>query len=295
MSESFEPAFIKPRMYGVPERGALRGELGRRLRALRLEAGLSGRELGRRAKMQQTTISKWESGKQRPTDRGLIRVLDILGADEVVREELLRLQREVAAEDQVRHKASDAELKYVRSALRERASRRSRWFCPIVLPDLLQVAGYLRVTMADEPWFEGIDTAELSIRQLDRQAILFDLQHEFTFLIAEATLYDRRVPPAVTRAQIDRMLSLATLPNITLGIIPADARRPRVPWTGFGVFDESTISLSDFTGAALTDAAGEVTEHIKIFEQFADVAYYQHEARALLERAADTTWPAASP
>lgn len=277
---------------GIPEKlrmceALLAGGLGAQMRALRQAAGMTGGELAGKAGTSQATVSRIERELMCPSVELLGCLLDALGATARERERVRVRHQAMQDGTLLAEDGSAVAQRYAVGALVERSARRSRWFSPLVLPDLLQVAGYLRITVAGEPWCAELDPAAVAVRHLDRQEILFDTGHEFTFVIDESVIHDRRIPPSIMRAQLHTLRSLDTLPNITLGIIPAHTPRPRIPWAGFAVFDDTAVSVADFTGAGLSDAPDLVAAHIGAFDQFAAIAVYQHRAHALLD-AADT-------
>jgi transcriptional regulator with XRE-family HTH domain len=291
-------------LLGKSGRGPLLVEFGRSIRRLRRAAGLTCKELAGMAEVTQPTISKVENGQMYPSEELLRQLLGAVVASGEQRAQIVSLYRSAAEETRVRRKTRYAEQGYERFVTREQAARRVRYFAPTVLPDLLQAPAYLRATVLVEPWYAGQDPHHLAARQLDRQGILFDLERRFEFVIAESVFRDRRVPAAAMRTQIDRVLWLLSLDNLTLGIIPTDVPLPRVPWCSFTLLDESVLGITGFSGATFTTDPTDLAAHTEAFGQLAAVAEHDQNARVLLMRIAadlpsakrtDTTGSRASP
>lgn len=82
--------------------------------------------------------------------------------------------------------------------------------------------------------------------------------------------------------QLDRLASLAYLPNIQLGVIPVTERPPRGPLNTFTVYDERLVTAETFTGAVLMRDSRDVAFHIDLFSRFSDIALFGDEARERL-------------
>jgi hypothetical protein len=64
------------------------------------------------------------------------------------------------------------------------------------------------------------DVAEAVAERMDRQASLFRGDHRFAIVLEEGTLYYQIGGPRVLAGQLRHLLSVAGLPNLSLGIIP---------------------------------------------------------------------------
>jgi hypothetical protein len=65
-----------------------------------------------------------------------------------------------------------------------------------------------------------------------RQAVLYDTSKTFQFIICKAALDYLLCSPQVMRAQLDRLLGVLGLSNITFGIIPPGRCSPSPRWWG---------------------------------------------------------------
>lgn len=90
----------------------------------------------------------------------------------------------------------------------------------------------------------GANADEVNVTVAARMAVqdvLHDRSKQFEFLLSEAALRAGLCPPDVMAAQLDRLLGLAGMPNLTLGIIPFGAEPSIAPLNGFLMADDATF------------------------------------------------------
>ena len=122
---------------------------------------------------------------------------------------------------------------------RTREAKRVRSAEILIVPGLLQTAGYARVILGQMGAQLGaLDIDEAVAGRMRRQEVLYDADKTFEFVFTEAGLRTLLVPAQVMLGQLDRLLSMG-LGNVTLGIIPmgvelhdACRRSPRARWRG---------------------------------------------------------------
>lgn len=170
-----------------------------------------------------------------------------------------------------------------------REAKRIRSFEVTLIPGLLQTADYARHRMLEAVRFYGFaeDGVESAIAaRMRHQDTLYDSGRRFEFIITEAALRFRLCPPQVMLAQVDRLVNLAALDHITLGIIPLDAELPVAPMHGFLIADGTTYVE---THASLVDVHGNESD---AYDHVADGLMAEAEtgehARAILASAAST-------
>ncbi|WP_412515399.1 helix-turn-helix domain-containing protein [Actinomadura madurae] len=201
--------------------------LGRELRHIRDLAGLTGRELARRIEISQSKVSRIEAGTTVPSLPEVRAWAEAVGASDGARERVLALTE--AAHTDVRRWG--AELKHrphLQSEIGELewTSRITRVFQPALVPGLLQTAEYSRLvfTMFDAVPYSRDKLAEALAARLDRQLLLYDEGRTFKFLITEGALRWCPGTPAVLATQLDRISSLSTLSNVSIGVLPFGVR-----------------------------------------------------------------------
>ena len=217
------------------------GGLAEQLYRLRKAASLTGDELAGRlgwGKTGRTKISKIENGKQLPSAGDIEAWATACGHPEAARA-LLDLRADVEAV----HHSWRGRLRYGHAAVQDdydrrvRAATRIRNSAPVILPGLLQTAGYARAIMGHVAELWGTTDPDAAVEaRMRRQEVLYDQSRTFEFVITEASLRLLPCPPQVMAGQLDRLLSL-DLDNVTLGIIPMGVRLAVLPFNDFLMLD----------------------------------------------------------
>jgi transcriptional regulator with XRE-family HTH domain len=225
-----------------PSKG--RRELAAELTKLRRNASLSGTTLGTQLGTSQSMVSKTERGTTLPRPEAVKEWARICGADEETTERLVSLARQLATES--RSWAEEEGTLAVRNqeiGQVERDTTRLRNFQPSAISGLLQTADYARrVLMMLDPEGRRDIPAAVAAR-MERQTALYDTAKTFEFVLTEGALRWRPGPPQLMLAQLDRILSIATLPNVTIGVLPYDREATNLHLNGFTIFDRPDGSL----------------------------------------------------
>ena len=130
---------------------------------------------------------------------------------------------------------------------RTRAASRIREFEVAAIPGLLQTAGYARAIAAQVAVVYGTADIDAAVRaRMQRQQILYEGK-EFEFVITEAALRMPPCPVPVMAGQLDRLLTLLDLENVTLAIIPMGTELSFAPFYGFLMLDDTVIT-EDYLG-----------------------------------------------
>jgi Domain of unknown function (DUF5753) len=108
----------------------------------------------------------------------------------------------------------------------EQSAHAVRVFQPVMVPGLLQIADYARPVM-EMAYTAGPDIAAAVAVRMERQTILYHQHKQFEFVVTEGALRWRPGPPDMMRAQLDRLMSAASLPNVTLNLVPFGEPRSR--------------------------------------------------------------------
>src|SRR5258708_5549613 len=83
---------------------------------------------------------------------------------------------------------------------------------------------------------------------------------------------------------VDRLGSLSTLTTIRFGVIPFEVQYTVAPVHGFYVYDKRMVRVENLTAVLKLTQPSEIAAYTKIFDQFAEVARYGAEARAIITR-----------
>lgn len=238
--------------------GGHREILGRRLRALREDAGLAGKELAEALGWPASKISRLELARQnvspadidswvQATDASQDERIALLGLLDQAREDLHTQRR------RLRHGQAPMQAGY--NTLVEQSTL-IREFHTVVVPGLLQTRDYARAILtaaANQQDAPASDVEQAIATRMERQQFLYT-HRRFEFLITEPVLRWKIARAPAMHAQLDRLYMAASLPNVRLGILPFDADLPFVPLHMFEMFDnlvcvETTSREHRHTGA----------------------------------------------
>jgi hypothetical protein len=160
----------------------------------------------------------------------------------------------------------------------------SRIFEHNVIPGLFQTAEYAAQIVSF--WIDFLETRndlESAVAaRMERQRIIYQGTRKFSVVLEEAALRSQLGSPETMAGQLDRMLSVMTLPNISLGIVPLMAARRVIGSTGFWIFDEALVAIETPTASIEVSQPQEVSLYARMFEQLRGPALYGREARGLI-------------
>jgi transcriptional regulator with XRE-family HTH domain len=261
-------------------------ELAGLIRALRMAAGLTGTELADRLRISQSKVSKIETGRMTPSAADVRTIAGALDAAPGAVEELA--ERAAGLADRTRRWRTApraAAGPQQRIAELEAAARTITTFQAGIVPALLQTTDYARQILARGRPDEGDpETAAAIARRVSRQAVLFDTSKQFEFVMWEAALRQRLCGAKVMAAQLDRLISLSSLPNVEIGILSFDVELEFAPLNGFVIFDDSAAVVDAGPSELLLRDPEDVRFYAQAFASYRRVASFAEGASALLER-----------
>ncbi|QYC45239.1 Helix-turn-helix protein [Nonomuraea coxensis DSM 45129] len=269
-----------------------RERLATELRRLRDLAGISGRDLAGRIGISQSKISRIESGSVIPSLPEVTAWGDAVEAPSETREQLADLTQAVFVEMHAWRTALQQQT-HLQDQIREQEdqARLIRVFQPSLVPGLLQTAEYARrvFTLFDPPYVEG-DLPTVVAARLQRQVALYDENRSFEFLITEAALRCRPGPVRLLLAQLDRIASVATLENVSIGLIPQDGEFLVCPSHGFTLYESDGSVEDSFVEVEVTHMrltarnAEDVALYRRQWALLGDMAIYGEAARDFLAK-----------
>jgi transcriptional regulator with XRE-family HTH domain len=238
-----------------------RTDLGQRLRSLRRAAGLTGPALAARTGISQPKISKLETGRIAPSVEDVHALAKALKASPDVTASLLEQAHGLAAQLRAWRAMRRQHLPTHHDRARELEATATAItiFQNAIVPGLLQVAEYarqvfLRAGLGGDD--EALANAVAAL--LNRQTVLFTGSKQFAFILTEAALRHRICPPAVMRAQYDRLISIAGLENVRVGIVPFEVELPLLPLNNFALFDGDAVQVETISGEVILRGARDV-------------------------------------
>ncbi|MBV2154113.1 helix-turn-helix transcriptional regulator [Kitasatospora sp. SUK 42] len=265
--------------------------LGARLRELRTDAGVNGRDLAARLDWPASKVSKLEHGKQAPTPEELQAWAEAVGRPEAAAELKLRLQGlGVRYRTWTRVLAGGHLGRQEVGVRRSRATTVTTGYEPAVVPGIFQIAGYARHVLTHASSLHGGpgDIDEGVRARLKRQDCLYHPTKRFRFVMSEAALYVRICPPEVLAAQLDRLGGLLGLDTVELGIVPLGAPVTVVPKHGFWIYDNRFVTVETWNAEMWLDQSSDIELYRKVWEKQHEAAVYGHAAHRLIARARST-------
>ena len=273
-----------------------RRHLGSELRRLREQAGLSGRQLAGQIGVSQSKVSRIESGATMPSIPEVAGWAAAAGASEGAASRAVALAADAYTETDPWDTAMQ-ERAHLQDDIQiiEASSRAVLVYEPTLVPGLLQTAEYARRVFAMfQPAYAEADIPRVTKGRVDRQEALFDPARRFSFLITESALRWRLGPPSLMLAQLDRITSVSTLGNVSIGVIPQSTPPLTHVPHGFVVMEPAdpeadAFVLVDTVHANLTVSdVGLVDLYRRQWSLLEKTAAYGSDARNLLSGIADS-------
>jgi transcriptional regulator with XRE-family HTH domain len=251
---------------------------GNRLRRLRQDAELSGKELAGQLGWPASKVSRLENGKQTASTEDVHAWATALEVPDEVRNKLIDDLRSLRVEYAAWRRQLRAGFAPRQRAgvILSNATTQFRGLTTATMPGLLQTADYARhVFQGIAPLHAGTTDVEEAVRtRLRRQEVLYQTDRSFKILVTESSLRVRLCPPAVLRAQLDRLLVLSGLENMALAVLPSDAAVPTAVKHGFWIYDDNLV-LVETIGAELAIRDQEdIALYERLFEAFWDAALH---------------------
>jgi hypothetical protein len=147
----------------------------------------------------------------------------------------------------------------------EHQAWRIQIFQPATIPGLLQTADYARRLLTEA--FPGTTPEDIQAR-MERQSILYDQSKRFDFLITEGAL--RWQPPDTDmRPQFDRLISAASLPNVTLSVVPlGPASTPFLhPFVLWEMEGETMVSVETYSAEMWVTETRDVERYREVWRR----------------------------
>jgi transcriptional regulator with XRE-family HTH domain len=259
--------------------------LGLRLRELRKDAGLSGRDIAAATGWHFTRVSKMENGVQGLSDLDIRMWCAACGAEDEV-PDLIAQARAVESMYLELRRQTRAGLKQLVQSVAAAHERTGRFLVyeHNVIPGIFQTAGYARALLSF--WIEFLDTrndldAAVEARMAS-QAVLYRSDKRFSVVLEEAAVRTQFGTPETMAGQLDRLVSVMSLPNVSVGIVPLRSDRKVVGSSGFWIYDDALVQLETPTASIDVTQPQEIQLYLRMFEQLRRPALYGREARSLI-------------
>ncbi|WP_405742948.1 helix-turn-helix domain-containing protein [Streptomyces sp. NBC_01525] len=263
-------------------------DIGKALRELREAGGVQAKVVARGAAMSPSKLSKIENGALTPSIIDVERILTVLDVPSDVKSRLSEATRRTATEVTAWRIYRRAGLHKHQEDIRavEAQTALLRVFQPSCIPGLLQSPEYVRRLHQRRNPTE--DTLEKMVgARLRRQEILYDRERSFRFLVTESVLRWRLMPAAMMAAQLDKLITMSRLPNISLGVVPLSAPMPDLPSSSFVMFDARLVIVEIPHAEITTGELRDVEVYAAKFAGFENVALSGEAMREFVARIRD--------
>ena len=261
-----------------------------RLVEIRKDARLTGDELSSRCAWHPAKTSRIQSGKSAPSENDIRTWCRVCDADAQVPDLIAALRAVESAYVEWRRLQRtglrDLQESYVPQYEKTRAFR---IYCSVVVPGLLQTPEYARALLESVVDFQGIpnDVPEAVTARMGRARILRQGHHRFAFLVEESVLRAGQGGSEVMAGQLGHLLTVMSLPSVSLGVIPFNPGRSLWVQETFVILDDTAVEVELLTARITVTQPRELADYASAFTKLAEMAVYGVKARSLITAAID--------
>lgn len=258
--------------------------LGKALRALRNDATIASTEAARAVGISQPALSRYERGERTPDPETVQELCELYRATPKVRRELVAL----AEATHGGNVAADVVTKRGGWQMQERVTKVEqsaeliRAWNPSYIDGDCQTRAYARALFR-----EGYMSPENIERTVDARMQRQELLHsgrQFRIVHTEGALMWCMGSPAVMVEQMDRLLEIADLPHVEIGVVPHSTPARVPPLHNFAVYDSSTVSFGTGHMTLFVAEHAHVKRYLDYWDEYEPLVSWGHGARAAIER-----------
>lgn len=259
-------------------------QLAQMLRQCRLDVGISGAQLARRAYISQARISRIETGAITPTIADIETITQALGVDTDMRSALLTVARQAIpgyrSGRQMSKQGWDNRLSSLTHLVQ--SSDHVRFFLPAVPAGLLQTFEYAHASVYT-PIPEPGDVTNVAAHKIARQFVLDD-PIQFTFLLTPSAVTWPLVAPEQMARQYQRLIDISLKPNVTLRIVDTDHVVADCPMNTFVLYDDRLVTAELFSGEVTLTDPEDIKYHQQVFDYFLSMSLNDNQTRKWITR-----------
>ncbi|MEU5436624.1 helix-turn-helix transcriptional regulator [Streptomyces sp. NPDC020719] len=262
-----------------------REALAGRLREVRRDAGISGRELAVRCGWSESKSSRIENAKTPPSDADIRAWCRACAADDQT-PDLVAANRQSADAHIEWRRLQRSGLRLLQESTGDLYQRTTvfRVYVSDVIPGFLQTPGYATALLDSIADFRGTpdDVSDAVEARMRRNAVLGNGALRFRFVLEESVLRYRLCGADTMAAQLGHLLMAMDLPHVALSIIPFAQQRTVWPMPTFTIFDNHRVHADTLDSASTLTQPSQVELYDRAFERLAQDAAHGAEARALV-------------
>ncbi|MGW1880875.1 helix-turn-helix domain-containing protein [Streptomyces sp. NPDC001970] len=183
---------------------------GNQIKLWRTEAGITREQLGKEANYEYESVKSMEQGRRRPTAR-LLQIADqMCGAQGKL----------VAAQEFLKPEPFPARSQEYMAIEAEAIAL--HWYEPLLIPGLLQTEEYARALIGEScpPLDDETVEERVSARMQRQDALTRKPSTMFNFVVHEVSLRTNVGGPKAMKVQLQRMLELGKLRNVSIQVLP---------------------------------------------------------------------------
>ncbi|MEU6477190.1 helix-turn-helix transcriptional regulator [Streptomyces sp. NPDC047017] len=262
-----------------------REALAGRLREIRKDAGISGRELAVRCGWSESKSSRIENAKTPPSDadiRAWCRACDAEGQAP----DLVATNRQSAEAHVEWKRLQRTGLRRLQESTGDlyQQTKTFRVYVSDVIPGFLQTAGYATALLTSIADFRGTpdDVSDAAAARMRRNEVLYNGGHRFSFVLEEAVLRYRLCSAETMAAQLGHLLGIMDLPNVAVGIVPFSELRTVWPMPTFTIFDTKRVHADTLDAASTLTQPSQVELYTRAFERLSQGGVRGAAARSLI-------------
>ncbi|MBM0201764.1 helix-turn-helix domain-containing protein [Micromonospora sp. STR1s_5] len=270
-----------------------REALGKELRALRVQAGLTGTELAALIGVTQVRVSRVETARFRPDPGEVDRWLTATGANKATQQRIRQMTASAVTEVTSYRAIFRGSLLNAQQALlrQDAKAQRIRHFQPFMVPGMFHTAAYARAALlAVRTTEEGVDEA-VDARLERGRRLRSSGAPEYHAIVTEAAL--RWQPLSFRPADRDevwrQMLAGSEPPNITVQVIPTDTPMRQAPMCAFMITSfrtetqEPTLVQVELPAVEMSfSGSDDVAAYETVWQRMADAALSPQESAELI-------------
>lgn len=262
-----------------------RRELGALLRALRTEQGLTVEQVATRLLCSPSKISRLETGQRGATLRDVRDLCDLYGiTKQAERDHLMTLAREGKQQAWWQH----YDLRYSTYVGLEAEAVAISDFQSAVVPGLLQTADYARAGHERSMPRYNSDEIERQIEaKLTRQQLLTKPSPPtFATVLDEAALHRMTGGSEIMRGQLDHLIEVSRLPNVTIQVLPFAVGAHPALESNFNILElpatSGVVFVEGMVGSIYLERPEDLDRYRRVFRRLSDMALSPEETVSML-------------
>lgn len=273
-----------------------RRELGRRLRKLREDAGVTIARASKKLEWSPPKIWRIEKGEVGMRSLDVRQMCEIYGADPETTAGLEALAKETKVKDWWRA-YGEAIPQWLDLFLGlEEAAETFRWYEAHAVPGIIQTERYVQAMLQADKSLSAEEIDKRVKARLERQAIITRRLDppRYEFVLEEDVLRRPLVPADVMAEQLGHLAHISELPNVSLRVLPySTGMHPGItagpfvilkfPQSRNGFSEPETVYTEDLTGALYLDKSSDVERYVDAFNELRDRSLDEEASREAIE------------